>query len=153
LKNNVIDKGSRANASKGHLKVLEIIKAIYPYQITYQEYPYSNILKASYKKRKIKNAHQYNYYLYRGTTLFADIFVYSLNVIVEVNGQQHYEPILWSNEITIEQARLNFATQQHNDRIKKNIAKEAEATMIIVPYTDLKNVDEAYILERIQNEI
>jgi len=122
----------RENASKGHVKIFNLVKELCPHHKIYQEYPYSKILSRHYKKVPIDN--QDASLLQKGNSLHADIYDMTTSTIIEVQGEQHYRPIRWSNKITEEEAQACYEAQVRIDKTKKLIAKEAHVKLIEIRY-------------------
>jgi len=137
----------RNTASKGHLQIYSLLKDIFPYHEIYQEYPYSKILALSYKHCKVDKRYQDSYLLKAGNRLFADIFNATYQFVIEVQGEQHYRPISWSNKEDLDAALKRFYTQKRTDGIKRSISKEACVKLIELSYKELKSVDKKFIMD------
>lgn len=65
-----------------------------------------------------------------------DFFVPSVNIIIEYNGEQHYEPI------EIYGGEEQFEKQQARDREEERICKEQKINLLVIPYTDYDNINQ-----------
>lgn len=68
-----------------------------------------------------------------------DFYISELNICIEYQGQQHYQPVNFGG-ISDEDAYNNFLTIQCHDEIKKNYCDSNGIKLIYVPYWE--NVDE-----------
>lgn len=135
----------RESASKGHVLVFNLLKEMFPYHEFYQEYHYSKILEKAYKQDNIEKAVQNSYYLKKGNSLFADMYDATFKFIVEVQGEQHYYPVIWSKADTLETVMSRFNRQKAIDALKVQIANEARVKLFAIPYKDLKKINSDYI--------
>lgn len=119
----------RNNASKLHRKVGDVLRSsnIFGTHKIYQEYPVNKI-DPSYPSA----AHKFDW-------VIKDLFL-----VIECHGEQHYNPVNFGG-ISDEEAQINFATQRHRDNIKMDAAIHAGYTYIVIPYSDVKLVNEEYI--------
>lgn len=140
----------RESASKGHILVFNLLKEMFACHEIYQEYHYSKILEKSYKRDNIEKDVQNAYYLKKGNSLFADIYDATFKFIIEVQGEQHYYPVIWSKQDTLESVMERFSRQQATDALKVQIANEAKVKLLVIPYSDLKKVNSDYIWELLQ---
>lgn len=66
------------------------------------------------------------------------------NTCIEYDGYTHFSANGgWNTE-------ENLAKIQYSDRIKNNYCKEHNIKLIRIPYTDFKNLDEEYLLNRLE---
>ena len=65
-----------------------------------------------------------------GKTLFLDIYLPSLGIIIEVNGKQHFERCAHF------QSKEQFSVQRHNDRIKSEWAELNELRLVNFNYDE-----------------
>lgn len=140
----------RDNASKGHIAVFNLLKQMFPHHEIYQEYPYAKILEKAYKRNDVPDKVQDSRLLKVGKRLHADIYDATFKEIFEIQGQQHYMPMIRSKDDTIETVYKRFNEQQSRDNLKRLIAKEADVKLIEIPYTDIDNIDPKYIWEVIE---
>jgi uncharacterized Zn-finger protein len=74
-----------------------------------------------------------------GKSLRPDILFIEHKTMIELDGQQHFEPRTFGS-ISQEQAEANFKITQENDKIKDNFCKEFGYRMIRIPYTETDNM-------------
>lgn len=135
--------------SKGHQKTLDILRELFPLHEIYTEYPYIKLLEHYYKEKKVDTEHQDYYMLKKGKSLFADIYNATIGTVIEINGEQHYEPVLWSKKVSVEQAVSNLNRQKLIDRLKQRICNETNTKLVIIKYTELKELNNTFLLERL----
>lgn len=140
-------------SSKGHKEVYALLSQMFPNHILAQEYTYYNILSKAYKRSRIDEEVQNNFFLKLGKSLHADIYDLTLDVIYEIQGQQHYEPVMWSKKQTEAQIREQFQNQLVRDSRKRMIANEADVKLIEIPYYDLVELDEDYIWNKLNGKV
>lgn len=73
-------------------------------------------------------------------SLFYDFYIKKLSILIEYDGQQHFEPCYMSI-IGLDCAKEKFEEQKHKDQIKDNYAKENNIKLIRIPYWDFKNIE------------
>ena len=80
----------------------------------------------------------------KGWHLYFDFYLPDYNILIEYQGIQHYECTnrLWNNE-------ENFQKTQEKDNIKRQYCERKNIKLIEVPYTDLKEINQEYILNLI----
>lgn len=61
-----------------------------------------------------------------------DFYITSLDCLVEIDGQQHFEPTKFDGDIDI--ANKKFALQQKHDNIKNNYCKNKNIPLLRLPY-------------------
>lgn len=100
----------RTNSSNLHKKIREEIESVYPYDKYIEEFP----LPGTKPK------------------LYADFFIPSRKIIIECQGDQHYEytPFFHKN-------KYQFYKSQANDRIKREWCEENEIELIEVTENDI----------------
>ena len=74
-------------------------------------------------------------------TLSFDFYLKSLNLLIEVQGEQHYKPICFGG-ITKEEANRNFSIQQIKDDIKRNYCRLHNIQLLEIPYWEIKNIEQ-----------
>lgn len=79
----------------------------------------------------------------KGKLLQFDFYVAEKNICIEVDGLQHFKPVMWHN-ITKEQAEENFRTLQANDNVKNKFCLTNGITLIRLPFWEIEN-SERYI--------
>ena len=64
--------------------------------------------------------------------------------LIEFHGQQHYEPMSFSNsrKDTQEQMEANLARVQHNDAIKAKWCEDNNVPLLVIPYWDKHRIPE-----------
>lgn len=67
-----------------------------------------------------------------GVPLRFDFFLIDDNIAIEYDGIYHYQPI--EHGMGLEEAKLRLLTQQRNDKIKDQFAKEKGIRMIRIPF-------------------
>jgi uncharacterized protein with PIN domain len=96
------------SSPKGELLINKILKSLgieYEYQKTFED---------------LKDVHLLSY----------DFFIPSQNILIEYQGQQHYQPVdYFGGETT-------FKRQQNHDKMKSDYAKLHEYNLIAIPYTE-----------------
>lgn len=75
-----------------------------------------------------------------GWKLSYDFYIPSFNVLIEYQGEQHYEPIKFGK--TIEYGIKRLKTQQMNDSIKREYAKNNNMELLEIPYWEFDNIEE-----------
>ena len=135
------------NASKGHIKIFNLIKELFSYGKIYQEYPYSKILNDYYKKFYASEPD--NSLLKQSTRLHADIWLPSFQLIIEIQGEQHYNPIIWSSNLTEEDALFQYEHQLEIDKLKRRIAKEACVSLLEIKYDEIEIITSKELLDKI----
>ena len=124
---NITKYKARENCSKLHARAREVLTNEFPYDIIYEELT----LPGSKDERQTR-------------TLSADFCIPSRNLMVEVQGEQHYKfnPHFFNN-------KLEFYRAQARDRLKAEWCRINHMTLIQLPYNES---DEQW-LERIRNRI
>lgn len=85
----------KKNASKLHIRARNLLIKIFPNHILYEE------IKLSGSKK------------YNQKDLYADFFIPSLKIIIEVHGEQHYKKTFFHN------SKLDFIQSKSRDERKK----------------------------------
>jgi len=120
------------NFSKRAEEVRDLLKEMFPFARMYVEYPYTRLLKRYYKRNNVKEKHR-EPYLLSLTRLKADFVLPDFDIIIEVDGEQHFKPVQFGG-IGYEQALDNFEEQKHRDSLKLRMAKEMECKLVRIPY-------------------
>ena len=99
--------------------------------------PYCNIPKGEDLINKIlisldiKHEYQKTFNDLRDTQLLSyDFYIPDQNILIEYQGQQHYEPVDYFG------GKDKFKIQQKHDKLKSDYAKNHGYTLIAVPYTE-----------------
>lgn len=125
--------------SKRASAIFDMLKDILPYQKVYPEYSYHRILSRYYKLKGIDPS-VWNRHLLSQTKLRADFFIPDFNVVIEVDGEQHYKPVRFGG-ITSDQARCILAEQRHRDSLKNRICTESECRLVRIKFDQEINKD------------
>ena len=124
---NVTKYKAREKCSKLHARAREVLTAAFPYDIIYEELT----LPGSKDERQTK-------------PLYADFFVVPRQLMVEVQGEQHYK----FNSHFFDNKMLFFRAQAR-DRLKQEWCDLNEILLVQLPYNES---DEQW-LERIRDRI
>lgn len=103
--------------SKYHLEAVELVKEMFPGQTIIEEPELPGTKKAGLLRN-----------------LYADIFLPSLNILIEVHGDQHYEynPFFHGT-------RMDFIKQKKKDGHKKSWCELNSIVYVELPYNDREN--------------
>ena len=61
-----------------------------------------------------------------------DFYITSFDCLIEIDGQQHFEPTQFDGDIKI--ANKKFTLQQKHDTIKNNYCKDKNIPLLRLPY-------------------
>lgn len=77
--------------------------------------------------------------------LFFDFYLIDYNITIEYQGEQHYRCNNrgWNNPTHLQKI-------QERDELKRQYCKEHNITLIEIPYTDFKKINEEYILNLLE---
>jgi len=75
-------------------------------------------------------------------TLNYDFYLPDYNLLIEYNGIQHYKKVNWDGKLTEEQLTKALKEQRHKDWLKRKGARENNIDLLIIPYTELNNIEE-----------
>lgn len=104
--------GPDKNVSKGHLKVREYLNT-------------TNLIFEEEKKfPKLKNIQPLRF----------DFYIEELNIAIEFNGKQHYEPI------DLFGGKVSYKKQVVNDNLKRKFCKANNIKLIEIGYFDIMNI-------------
>jgi len=143
----------RNSASAPHKKFYSLITSMFSNNLIYQEYPYYYILEKGYKEQNVESTKQNSVMLSLGKRLFADFFDNTLGIIYEIQGEQHYNPILWSKKIGEgEKALSKFQSQKRTDQLKRDIVIEAGFILIEIPFSDFDVMNEEYVWKKLKEK-
>jgi len=73
--------------------------------------------------------------------LFYDFYLQDYNAVIEMDGEQHFEPIEYFG------GEDNFKIIKKRDKIKNNYCKENNIKLIRIPYWEFDNIEEILIKE------
>lgn len=76
-----------------------------------------------------------------GKKLSFDFYLHDYNLLVEYQGQQHENPTTFGN-MSVEDARKQFETQQEHDRRKYEYAKTHGINMLEIWYYNFNNINQ-----------
>ena len=86
-----------------------------------------------------------------GGLLRPDFIIPSLEIWVEFDGRQHFEPVDFTSAMSEQQLQAQFKIVQQNDQIKDQYAKDNNWTLIRIPYTEYDNIEQI-LAEYIEQE-
>lgn len=109
----------RTGCSNLHLQARKLLKEIFPFEQILEEVPLPS------------------------TRLFADFFIPSKSLIIEVNGEQHYKFNSFYHKDS-----LTFYKGQKRDRIKEEWCNLNGIQLIVLPYKEDENEWRKRIIER-----
>lgn len=75
----------------------------------------------------------------------------TLKFIIEVDGQQHFEPIKFAGCKSDEDALKAFEYTKFHDKIKNNFCNDNNIELIRIPYFDILNNNLDYLIDKIKN--
>jgi hypothetical protein len=71
----------------------------------------------------------------KGIIYFFDRYLSNLNILIEIDGEQHFRPIQFEG-ITLEKAIEKFIIQQQNDQIKNEYCENKRIKLIRIRYDE-----------------
>ena len=71
-----------------------------------------------------------------------DFHIKDINVLIEYQGRQHFEPVKWSKNWNDQEAYNNLIEVQQNDKIKKEWCKNNNIKLLEISYLEKKDIDE-----------
>ncbi len=74
-----------------------------------------------------------------------DFHLTDYDCLIEIDGEQHYEPVRF-NGLSQEEAQEKFETQQKRDKIKDDFCKKNNIPLLRIPYWEFKNDNYKQIL-------
>ena len=106
----------RLNKSSIHKTALELLEGLYPHHTIYEELtlPGSSVVG-------------------RRGLLYADLFIPSLPLLVEVHGRQHYEYVPFFHK-----TKMDFAIAKKKDRDKEEWCRLNDITFAVLPYNEIE---------------
>lgn len=120
----------RGRASSLHKKVFTLLR---------QAFPTFTILEEQSLKVEVRG---------RKTTVFTDILVREMNVVIECHGRQHYEFVEHFH-----QTRDAFARSLERDRAKAQEVEEAGMTYVVVRFDEETTLTITTLIEKITQAI
>jgi len=100
------------------------------YELLKQIFPHNTIIKEHYIK-------------YKGAQLFFDFYIKEVNILVEVQGQQHFSFVSHFHE-----DREDFLCQKRRDNLKKEYV-DNHTLMVLVCVDYNENYDKQSLLDKI----
>lgn len=85
-----------------------------------------------------KDEHSFEKCRYKNPLEF-DFYIPSLNMCIEFDGEQHYEPRTFSGDKG--KALIKFEEDKKRDAIKNKFCEDNGIILVRIPYWDLKNID------------
>lgn len=116
--NFIVNSSSRENSSSYHKAARELIKSLFPMERIYEEVTLPGTSTKVNKK-----------------ALYADFFLPSLKIIIEVQGEQHYKFNAFFHK-----NKKEFYLAQARDRDKREFCTINDFTIVELPYSE--NIDE-----------
>ena len=133
----------RDSASKGHKRFGEALKRLFPLNKIYQEYPYDRIMRRGYSISRVPKDAWDSAMLSQASTLHADWVVLDLCLILEYNGEHHYQEIDYTRDANAAQAA--YMRRQYLDKKKRKMANEAGFAILEIPYFEDDISDEGLV--------
>jgi len=100
-----------------------------------------NIIANYLIENNIKFNHPYKYKELKDIDLLSyDFYLPDYNLLIEFNGEQHYQAVNWNGKLTEEELNSNLKLQQKHDKMKKDYAEKNNINLLIVPYWEKKNM-------------
>ena len=75
-----------------------------------------------------------------------DFYIPSKNLLIEINGEQHYKPVRFGN-ISLDLAKKNLKLQRHHDWLKRKYAKDNKINLLTIPYWEFRNIENILLSE------
>lgn len=111
----ILSNKKRIVCSEHHLRARKLLKKIFPLELIFEEVA----LPGSSTKKQ----------------LFADFYIHSIKLMIEVNGEQHY-----SKNSFFHRNRADFIKGKLRDKNKQNWCEINNISLIVLPY--MENDDE-----------
>lgn len=105
-----ITKGNRRKTSKYHAQAKQLLREMYPTVRFYEEVP----VPINSEKE-----------------LYLDFYIPSLEMAIEVHGEQHYYHC-----VRFHKTKLEFLRAQYNDKLKAEWCELNNIKLIILPYSE-----------------
>lgn len=88
----------------------------------------------------IKYSHEHKIYIGGNENPYRfDFYLEKYNLVIEYDGEQHYEPINFNSE-TQEIVERNFRRGQRRDELKDEYCKENNISLMRIPYWEKENI-------------
>lgn len=75
-----------------------------------------------------------------------DCYLKDFNMVIEYDGQHHFEEVNFNNKMTEKQMKDNFENVKRRDKIKDDYCKENGIKILRIPYWNFDNIE--LILEK-----
>ena len=76
-----------------------------------------------------------------GRQLSYDFYLHGYNVLLEIQGQQHYHPVDFGGK-GIEYAKKQFEKQKIHDKLKSDYARLHNIQLLEILYWDFDNIEQ-----------
>lgn len=106
-----LSKKKRIVCSENHLRARKLLKDMFPLEFIFEEVA----LPGSSLKKK----------------LFADFYIHSIKLIIEVNGEQHY-----SKNAFFHKNQADFIKGKLRDKDKENWCAINDISLVVLPYME-----------------
>lgn len=70
-----------------------------------------------------------------------DFYISSSNLLIEYDGEQHFKPIKYSSNMTLEKAEKRFEDYKERDRLKNDYARKEKIALLRIPYWEFDNIE------------
>lgn len=121
--------------SKGEKEVFDLLRKGFPTFIMYANYPYNRLVKTT------KN-------------LRADVYIKTLNTVIEYQGEHHFAPVYYGKkEEEVFKAQRAFEERQQLDELKRQLLKEGGVLLIEIPHYKWKKMDKKEKIEYLYDEL
>ena len=77
----------------------------------------------------------------KGGIISYDFYVPTYKLLIEFQGEQHYNPITFGG-ISTEQAEQRYNNQVEHDKLKQEYATANQFNLLVIPYWEYKNIHE-----------
>ena len=114
---------NQKNASRGHSSAGQYLKKILPYANILQEVSYKDLMKLAYKKSRTAPELQNIFLMNSSSHMRADWVIPDLDLVIEINGEQHFEAVRFGG-ISQDEAEHRLLAQSFLDKKKKLCVKE-----------------------------
>jgi len=112
--------------------------------ISYKRYKGENAIKEYLKNNNIEYNFQKTYKNLVGIgkyPLSYDFYLPTYNLLIEYDGEFHYEPINLGKKDSIKSAQIRFKKQKAHDKLKDEYAKNNNIKLLRIPYWDYDNIE------------
>jgi len=113
-----------------------------------QKCPHCYISKLEEAVRKYLDKNNIKYDLYKtyndlvdDRKLSYDFYLVDKNILIECQGQQHYEKVNWSGDLTEKQMKENLKLQFKHDKLKREYAYKNNIKLVCLPYWEFDNYE------------